>query len=63
MSRIMSLFTVSFNLTSNASSHIISVMSCCTTSEHMKGGPLWLIDSQKALCAEIAEKIGFDFNK
>lgn len=34
------------------------------TSLHiLKGGPLWLIDSQKALCAEIAEKIGFDFNK
>ena len=59
----MSLFTVSSTLTSIASSHIISIILCRMPSEHLKGGPLWLIDSQKALCAEIAEKIGFDFNK
>jgi hypothetical protein len=29
----------------------------------MQGGPLWTIESQKAVCAEIAEKIGFDFTK
>ena len=28
-----------------------------------QGGPEWNIEGQKALCAEIAEKIGFDFNK
>jgi hypothetical protein len=29
----------------------------------IQGGPLWTTESQKALCAEIAEKIGFDFTK
>eukprot|EP01035_Chromulina_nebulosa_P019725 gene19725-25653_t len=31
--------------------------------EPLKGGPVWEVEKQKALCAEIAEKIGFDFNK
>jgi hypothetical protein len=33
------------------------------TPEPLKGGPEWDIDKQKAMCAEIADAIGFDFKK
>jgi Zn-dependent M32 family carboxypeptidase len=31
--------------------------------ESLKGGENWNTDAQKALCAEIAEAIGFDFSR
>lgn len=31
--------------------------------EPLKGGPLWEVEKQKELCAEIAEAIGFNFDK
>jgi carboxypeptidase Taq len=33
------------------------------TPKALEGGEDWSIESQKALCSEIAEKIGFDFDK
>jgi carboxypeptidase Taq len=31
--------------------------------EPLKGGSRWAVDTQAAMCKEIAEKIGFDFSK